>query len=172
MLCEKCHRQQTEWSTLCEDCEKEEASVARWTDIVRAVKRLKWFALWMTGDFVFLALIWVVLARLCGAPPLMLWGLLSLILVCVVIGLSEWWLWRGYASRLQKGAYRDVAAELLDHPKGFWKREMALRQGKSIRYRRRMLGGTILYVYALRDLFDDRQTLEMLIERDECGVKR
>lgn len=166
MLCEKCHRRQTEWGTVCEECEKEQASIDRKADIVRHISRLKWYALWMAGE---LAVLWgllVLIANMCGMSIVWTLGILGLMLLCLVIPLYEWCLWRGYAARIDKGELQQVAYELTHSPKGAWKR-VVRRKKQEIIHRPKMIGGTAVYESALRELYGEWLALEMLADGEE-----
>ena len=166
MLCERCHRRQTEWGTLCEECEKEQASVDRRTDIVRLVTRLKRCALWMAGEFLLVGVLCALSSRFFEVPSI---GkqLASLVFpVAVGLALCEWWLWRGYAARIQKGELAKVAYELVHSPKGYWKWEVRRRK-EGIICNQRLIGGTVTYISALRELYREWQALEALAAEAE-----
>ena len=167
MLCEKCHRRQAEWGTLCEECEKEQASADRKADIVRIIGRLKWCALWMAGDMVVIWGLMLLLSNACGMSIVWTLGILGLMLACMVIPLREWWLWRGYAARIDKGEFSQVAYDLLHHPKGFWKNE--IQEDVLIQSRRRRSGisGMVMYSTGLRCLYENKLALEMLADGEE-----
>ncbi len=166
MLCEKCHRRQAEWGTLCEECEKEQAGLDRKADIVRIVSRLRWYALWMAGEFLLVGVLCALTSYFFGAPSI---GkqLASLVFPAAVgVALYEWWLWRGYASRIDKGELAQVARELVHSPKGYWK-WLVRRKKHEVLHRPRMIGGTVVYLSALRELYGEWQALEMLAEDEK-----
>ena len=163
MLCEKCHRRQTEWGTLCEECEKDQASLERQNDIVRVVSRLKWYALWMAGEFLLVGILCSLMSYFLGATSIRK-QLASIVFpVAVGVALYEWWLWRGYAARIDKGELVQVAHELVHSPKGYWKWLVRWKKHEGLR-RPKMIGGTMLYVSGLRTLYNEWQALEMLAD--------
>ncbi len=165
MLCEKCGRRQAEWGNLCNECEKGQAGTERKQEIVRAVNRLKWFALWMAGDFVMLGVIVAFFWGLSHGPQIPLIVILLLLLVVVAVCLREWWLWRGYAARLNNGEFQPVANELLHHPKGFWK--YAEHHYATRRRRQAGIAGTYVYFWELEEFCAERRSLEALSKTEQ-----
>jgi len=167
VLCEKCGRRQATWGTLCEHCEKEHADADREKDVSRIIGRLKWFALWMMGEMLLTAVLGTIAMVCVKAVFWISLVLVVLAVLCLTLAVREWWLWHGYAVRLQKGEFRQVADDLLHRPKGFWKNEIRGDYFVQRQRRRSGVSGMVAYSFELRDLHCERQTLEALLKTED-----
>ena len=166
MLCEKCGRRQATWGTLCEHCEKEHADADREKDVSRIIGRLKGFALWMTGEMLLVTVLGIIVMVCVKGVFWLALVLVVLAVLCLALAVREWWLWRGYALKLEHGEFRQVAEDLLCHPKGYWKWERRSRFMNTYR-RRSVFGGTMLYFYELSDLNAECPALEAFLKNEE-----
>lgn len=126
MRCERCHTVFVGDVPLCSACEAKAISAKNTEEFEKAVQRVvvHWVVFAVLRMALTVALLvwmyaWLVVWNL-------LWGAVVLALPTVVLvltlllGAREWWLWRGYHHRVCNGDTVGVIRELLDAPKGLY----------------------------------------------------